>query len=162
MSQKYIKQEMFITGETLRELTKKNNSYFYFCTESPTTDEINQSFKQLQTCWLAQINRHEHVIPSHSHPCLTGSGRRWRLCLRSAAAYLHQSSQLDREEEESPTQLCHWVRKRNPREGPQTPGKARIRKTWLECWKWDAFSLGTPGFTSQSCKSTIKNQTFLH
>lgn len=39
-------------------------------------------------------------------PPLTGSGRQWRQCLRSAAAYLHQSSQLDREEKESPAQPC--------------------------------------------------------
>lgn len=40
---------------------------------------------------------------------LTGSVWWCRQCLYSAAAYLHQSSQLDREEKDSPAQLCQWV-----------------------------------------------------
>lgn len=87
-----------------------------------------KKLKLLRTCWLAELNsRHKWLGTCrrslHPPPPLTGSGRRWRQCLRSAAAYLHQSSQLDREEKESPAQPCQWVRETNPGEGLQRRGE---------------------------------------
>ena len=56
---------------------------------------------------------------------LTGSVWWWCQCLDSAAAYLHQSSQLDREEKDFPVQLCQWVSEIYPHKTPLD---------WKEAW----------------------------
>lgn len=62
-------------------------------------------FLHIQTCPIRKVN------VSHNSLSLSLTGSVWwrRQCLYSAAAYLHQSSQLDREEKDSPAQLCQWV-----------------------------------------------------
>lgn len=69
--------------------------------------------------WMQVTNDMEHLSslsPSLLFPILlslslslTGSVWWWCHCLDLAAAYLHQSSQLDREEKDFPAQLCQWV-----------------------------------------------------
>lgn len=56
---------------------------------------------------------------------LTGSVWWWCQCLDSAAAYLHQSSQLDREEKDFPAQLCQWVSEIYPH---------KTLLDWKEAW----------------------------
>lgn len=60
----------------------------------------------------------------------TGSVWWWCQCLDSAAAYLHQSSQLDREEKDFPAQPCQWVSEICPHKN-LAGLKPDVRKTWI-------------------------------